>query len=200
MARIGAFLSMFLVIFLLDETGMIMDMFSVIGEFQEGLDLPGLELGMNLSKYFFGMNAISLAMDMGCVGIVRGFEHTVPIFQRWNSVCSPIFAAGSVQGYLSISVPVERQVEFAVPFLQQLSAKLAACRETEGKDHAEEFQQYNLSPRECEVALAWFLRKSALYISNELGIKEGTVRNIVKNIYSKMNVSDRSQFIKKLTH
>lgn len=33
----------------------------------------------------------------------------------------------------------------------------------------------------------------------ELGIKEGTVRNIVKNIYSKMNVGDRSQFIKKLT-
>jgi DNA-binding CsgD family transcriptional regulator len=199
MARIGAFLSMFLIVFLLDETGMIMDMFSVFGEFQDGLDLPGLGLGMNLSKYFFGMNAISLAMDMGCIGIVRGVEHTMPIFQHWNSVCSPIFGDGAVQGYISISVPVERQVEFAVPFLQQLSAKLSVNKEIARTDHTEEFRQFNLSPREREVAHGWFLRKSALYISCELGIKEGTVRNIVKNIYSKMNVGDRSQFIKKLT-
>ncbi|HBS45731.1 MAG TPA: hypothetical protein DEA91_17015, partial [Paenibacillus sp.] len=41
--------------------------------------------------------------------------------------------------------------------------------------------------------------KSALRISNELGISEGTVRNVVKSIYNKMNITDRWQFTKKLS-
>ncbi|CQR58567.1 helix-turn-helix transcriptional regulator [Paenibacillus riograndensis] len=57
---------------------------------------------------------------------------------------------------------------------------------------------YKLTGREKEVALLWFSDKSALHISNTLGISEGSVRYVVKSIYIKMNVSDRSQFAKKL--
>ncbi|WP_157794053.1 helix-turn-helix transcriptional regulator [Paenibacillus donghaensis] len=60
------------------------------------------------------------------------------------------------------------------------------------------FHEYGLTDREREVAGLWSLQKSALYISNELNISEGTVRNMIKSIYSKMSVSDRWQFAKKL--
>jgi DNA-binding NarL/FixJ family response regulator len=45
----------------------------------------------------------------------------------------------------------------------------------------------------------WLSQKGALHISGELGISEGTVRNIVKNIYTKLQVNERKQFVKKLT-
>ncbi|AWV36066.1 helix-turn-helix transcriptional regulator [Paenibacillus odorifer] len=48
---------------------------------------------------------------------------------------------------------------------------------------------------EREVAYHWSLRRGALQISNDLNVKEGTVRNIVKSIYSKMNISERWELI-----
>ncbi|MNR53500.1 Transcriptional regulatory protein DegU [compost metagenome] len=59
--------------------------------------------------------------------------------------------------------------------------------------------KFKLTAREKEVASLWLSGKSALHISNTLGISEGSVRNVVKSIYIKMNVNDRSQFAKKLT-
>jgi DNA-binding CsgD family transcriptional regulator len=62
------------------------------------------------------------------------------------------------------------------------------------------FQEYRLTAREREreVAHLWLSEKGALHISGELGISEGTVRNIVKNIYTKLRVNERKQFVKKL--
>lgn len=58
------------------------------------------------------------------------------------------------------------------------------------------FQEYRLTAREREVAHLWLSEKGALHISGELGISEGTVRNIVKNIYTKLRVNERKQFVK----
>ncbi|RAP74550.1 hypothetical protein DL346_21035 [Paenibacillus montanisoli] len=41
---------------------------------------------------------------------------------------------------------------------------------------------------------------SALRIANEMGITEGTVRNLIKRIYAKTKISDKGQFITTFVH
>ena len=63
-----------------------------------------------------------------------------------------------------------------------------------------QFQMYKLTPREREVAYAWLSNQSALQISNNMGISEGTVRNMLKKVYAKTKskVGIRATFLENL--
>jgi DNA-binding CsgD family transcriptional regulator len=59
------------------------------------------------------------------------------------------------------------------------------------------FETYGLTPREEEIGYLWLQNKSALYIAETLGITEGTVRTVIKNVYRKTQVNDKGQYYQK---
>ncbi|AIQ65824.1 hypothetical protein PSTEL_24665 [Paenibacillus stellifer] len=199
---IASFIPIPFAAFLTDEHGFILDVISHSLPFR----VSGLEVGYNLAKGSCGLNAVSLSMEKNGIGVVRGDEHTLPIFRNWNCVSAPLEWNGDIRGYIDLSFESDCRVEFAIPFVKLLSLNAASRLMVEErvlherrKEHLEPlFEEFRLSPREKEIAQAWMARKSALYIANELGIAEGTVRNMVRSIYTKMNVGDRWQFMSKL--
>ncbi|WP_410512561.1 LuxR C-terminal-related transcriptional regulator [Paenibacillus sp. BR2-3] len=204
MVKISRFISISFVVFLTDEEGNILDLVCSSPDMQEDMNKAGLSHGVCLSKLYSGLNAVSLAMEMNCIGVVRGEEHSDSVFKNWNCVCAPLHLDGAVRGYVDISFNRGQQIEFAIPFVQQLAENVTdkwMGRNSDLQQYRLEanLQHYKLTAREKEVACLWLLERSALYISNALGISEGTIRNMVRSIYSKMNVNDRGQFTKKLS-
>ncbi|WP_310830784.1 helix-turn-helix transcriptional regulator [Paenibacillus pedocola] len=201
--KLSVLISVVLMILLVNDAGVIIDLIYSLEAMQEGINLEGLGIGLNLADYNFGLNALSLSMKMEMIGIVRGAEHTFPAFQEWNSIAVPLLTDGKTTGYITMFFNRNQPSEFAIPFLYQLGTAVTRGAEDRKSNRDlnnlnKQFDQYKLSPREREVATSWYLEKSALYISSLLGITEGTVRNTLNNIYTKMNVSDRKQFINKL--
>ncbi|WP_239717087.1 LuxR C-terminal-related transcriptional regulator [Paenibacillus sp. 19GGS1-52] len=205
MMKISGYISIPFIIFLADEYGYILDLISSSPDMQEDMNKVGLDTGVCLSKQYSGLNAVSLAMEMDCIGVVRGEEHSDATFKDWNCVCAPLYLDGAVQGYVDISFNRGQQIEFAIPFVQQIAENIMEKWMNKNSDLQRyrletSFNDYKLTAREKEVALLWLMEKSALHASTELGISEGTVRNMIKSIYAKLNVSDRWQFAKKLAH
>lgn len=203
MGNISKYISIPYVVFLTDKEGVILD--QVSSPDSTGSFRAEFGSGVSLNRRSSGLNAVSLAMEMKCLGVVRGEEHSDHAFKEWNCICAPLKSDGQVYGYVDISFPKEEQIEFAIPFAQQIADNITEkwMEKHPGMQQYRleaSFQEYRLTAREQEVARLWLREKSALRIANELGISEGTVRNMVKNIYSKMRVNDRWQFAKKLAH
>lgn len=193
------------IFFLTDEYGSILDLIGSSPDIHEDLDMAGLSIGVSLAKQYSGLNAVSLAIEMNCIGVVRGEEHSDSTFKDWNCVCAPLYLDGAVHGYVDISFNRGQQIEFAIPFVQQI-AENVTNKWMDGDLYLQKYRletslnDYKLTAREKEVAYLWLMEKSALHVSTDLGISEGTVRNMIKSIYAKLNVSDRWQFAKKLAH
>ncbi|WP_054942216.1 helix-turn-helix transcriptional regulator [Paenibacillus ihuae] len=204
MLKISSYISVDFAVFLTDHTGEILDLHPSSPEIQAELAKAGLGVGTSFAKQELGLNAVSLAMEMNSIGVVKGMEHTNPIFFDWNCVCSPLYSEGVIQGYVDISFYRGQPIELAIPLMRQIADNVSgkwmrSNPELQLLKLEMIFDEYGLTGREKDVAQSWLAEKSALYISNELGISEGTVRNVIKSIYNKMNVSDRWQFIKKLS-
>lgn len=204
MLKISKYISVDFAAFLTDDTGEILDLYPSSLDIEEELHNVGLGVGTSFSKHEYGLNAVSLAMEMNSMGVVKGREHTNSLFFDWNCVCSPLYSEGEIQGYVDISFYMGQQIELAIPLIRQIAENVSgkwmrSNPELQLLKLEMSFDEYSLTGREKDVAQIWLLEKSALYISNELGISEGTVRNIVKSIYNKMKVTDRWQFIKKLS-
>ncbi|GGN99635.1 helix-turn-helix domain-containing protein [Saccharibacillus kuerlensis] len=183
---------------LTDENGIILEIFC----YSLFAIAAGLKVGDNLSKKASGVNGISLAMEKHKLSVVQGNEHSLVQFKDLNCIASPILCNGRTMGYLDLSVPKECSIDFAVPYIQLLAQNIRYNCEHQlrpKKNTLLNLDEYLLTTREREVALLWLDQKSALYIANQLGIKEGTVRTVIKRIYEKTKVSDRHQFIRKLT-
>ncbi|WP_151733808.1 helix-turn-helix domain-containing protein [Paenibacillus tengchongensis] len=202
-AGIEQYISIPYAFFLTDCSGRLLEFSSSSADIRAEMEQMGFGIGKSLAKDTAGLNAVSLSMEMNRLAVVKGEEHSNPALQRWNCVCAPVQLDGSVRGYLDISFLQGQQIEFAIPFVRQIVSSIAGKWMSSTPDlqqYNQEivFIQYRLTRRERDVAQLWSLEKSALYISNELGISEGTVRNMVKSIYLKMKVNDRSQFVKRL--
>ncbi len=204
MIKISKYISVDFAAFLTDDMGGILDLYFSSVHIKEEFDKAGIRVGKSFAKQDFGLNGVSLSMEMNSIGVVKGSEHTNSIFSNWNCVCSPLYSDGVIRGYVDISFYKGLQIEFAIPFMQQIAENVTekwmwSNPEMQLLRLEFSFEQFNLTAREKEVAQMWLCEKSALRISNELGISEGTVRNVVKSIYNKMNVTDRWQFTKKLS-
>ncbi|WP_249901003.1 LuxR C-terminal-related transcriptional regulator [Paenibacillus sp. PK3_47] len=202
--KIRKYISIDFAFFLTDEAARIIDLQLSSPAIQEEFDRAGLRVGMSLAKQNLGMNAVSLAAELNSIAVVKGKEHSSPLFFDWNCVCSPLYSDGVIQGYVDISFYNGQQIELAIPLMRQIAENVGgkwmrSHPELQLLQLENHFEKYSLTGRERDVAQMWLAEKSALYISNELGISEGTVRNVVKSMYNKMKVTDRWQFIKKLT-
>ncbi|MEK4325914.1 LuxR C-terminal-related transcriptional regulator [Paenibacillus sp. FSL R7-0312] len=204
MNKLSQLLSIPYVVFLTDKAGTILELVCSSPVTREEMEQAELRPGVSLCRQHSGMNAVSLAMEMNCIGVVRGAEHSDQAFQNWNCVCAPLQNEDTVFGYVDISFNRGEPIEFAIPFVQQIAENIMEKwmeKNPEMQQYRLEatLQEYKLTAREQDVARLWLLEKSALHIGSDLGISEGTVRNMLKSIYSKMRVNDRFQFVKRLT-
>lgn len=164
-----------------------------------------LKPGVSLNKRHAGMNAVSQSMDTGYIEIVQGEDHSSPPFKHLNCICSPLFYNNRIVAYVDFSFEQsqEVQLELAKPLIFKMAENIIRHGLPQGMSNTETIShellhEHGLSPREKEVAVLWYTNKSALFISQQLGITEGTVRNVVKRIYTKMDVRDRGALIHKM--
>ncbi|KRE86414.1 hypothetical protein ASG89_10395 [Paenibacillus sp. Soil766] len=160
--------------------------------------VPGCSFALQTA----GINGVSLAMQTGSSAVVEGTDHSLEIFSDWTCICHPIRVNDQVIGYLDLSmkkgvevslacVLVERIVKEGLNKYKQFNPEIK--REIVDK----QFQMYKLTPREREVAYGWLSNQSALRIANNMGITEGTVRNMLKKVYAKTKIGDKGQFFRK---
>lgn len=203
MNKLSQLISIPYVVFLTDKAGTILELVCSSTGTREEMDRAELRPGVSLCRQLSGMNAVSLAMEVNCIGVVRGAEHSDRTFHNWNCICAPLQDENTIYGYVDISFYRGEPVEFAIPFVQQIAENIMEKwmeKNPEMQQYRLEaaLQEYKLTAREQDVARLWLLEKSALHIGSDLGISEGTVRNMLKSIYSKMRVNDRFQFVKRL--
>lgn len=185
--------------FLADSEGIILD---IIGEdsLHNGLKPLVVKLGSSMAMESGGINAISIALKTGENIFLKGDEHQVHYFKEWLCLCCPIKIQGEVVAFLDFS----RSTPFVYDSIFALVSSIVSFIELEFEKALNNnqrvqalFNTYSLTKRECEVATLWLENKGALYISEKLGITEGTVRNFVKKIYAKCTVNDRGSFMRK---
>lgn len=204
MGRLSHLLSIPYVVFLTDKDGTILELVYSSKVTREEMEQAELRPGVSLGREQAGMNAVSLAMETKGIAVVRGTEHSDEAFRNWNCVCAPLQDDDTVYGYVDVSFDISEPIEFAVPFVQQIAENMLEKWMERNPEMVQyrldsALMEYKLTAREQEVARLWLLEKSALHIGSDLGISEGTVRNMLKSIYSKMRVNDRFQFVKRLT-
>lgn len=145
-----------------------------------------------------GLNAISMSIELKDLVFLSGAEHDFKLFKEWNCFCSPVRQNGEIIGYLDMSFSAK---DDHILMSALFSFTLKSIEEEIGEYDQrkliyDRFQNYRLSPREKEIGYMWINNCSALRIASELGITEGTVRNVIKKIYSKTKVGDKGQFIR----
>lgn len=151
-----------------------------------------------------GLNAISMAMDLQKMVVVRGSEHDMELFEPWTCICTPLFLGDEVQGYLDLSFSCDSNLHLVAMLFNiivlDIEKKMALRHPEIQKNRLYNlFEQYKMTKREKEVGYQWFQGDSALKIAHCLGIAEGTVRLMIKKIYEKTKVRDRGQFINLLS-
>lgn len=146
-----------------------------------------------------GLNAISIAVELEEWVFLSGADHDLELFKEWNCFCSPIRRHGKIIGYFDMSFSVrDDHLLMASLFRNTLDGIEAELQRSDQRELVcERFQSYRLSPREKEVGYMWLNNYSALRIASELGITEGTVRNMIKKVYKKTEVNDKGQFMRK---
>ena len=169
-------------------------------ELSRPLQKAGLREGVCFSLLHLGINGISMAMERQTIVAVRGQEHDVELLHSLNCLCVPIRSKDQTVGYLDMSFSRQHEIEFAIPILLQIvdkiERKLSDDAEEKGKQRLfEVFDQYRLTAREKEAAYGWLRNYSALRIAEEMGITEGTVRNLIKKVYAKTKQGDKGNFI-----
>ncbi len=200
--EIAAFIKIPFAALLTDENGLILEIFN----YSLPLDTAEISIGKSLALRNAGITAVSRAIENNGMERVCGCEQSRPALQNWNCVSAPVCYQGRTLGFVNLSFQKDHSAEFAAPLLHLLCSNVSRhCEQISvspetysALSHLEKhWTSLGLSPRELQAARLWFSQKSALYIASELGIKEGTVRNMIQRIYTKTNVSDRSSFIKK---
>ncbi|OCT11169.1 hypothetical protein A8709_05665 [Paenibacillus pectinilyticus] len=153
--------------------------------------------GCSFDLHAAGINAISLAMHTGITSVVEGGNHSLEMFSDWTCICQPIRVNGEIIGYLDLSMKEGLEVSFACILLERLVNSLTRDPDEKKEILNKKFETYKLTSREKEVAYAWLHNQSALQISFNMGIAEGTVRNMLKKVYAKTHVGDKGQYFRK---
>ncbi|WP_168119628.1 helix-turn-helix transcriptional regulator [Paenibacillus sp. HB172176] len=152
-----------------------------------------------------GINAITVARMTKEWVYVSGREHDLEMFSSWSCFCSPVYHNGKIIAYLDMSLSDENDPMLAAGYfglvLQGIERDLKrSCPENRKKEIYKQFEPFNLTPREKEVGYFWLINQGALQIGMQLGITEGTVRNVIKKVYAKTKVSDKGQYMREFLY
>lgn len=192
------------VVFMVTDTaGAVIHISTAQTNMAERLDRKnGLGIGTVFTMAHTGINAITAARELQTCVFFDGAEHDMKLFDQWSCFCSPILCDGQINGYLDMSFSTnEDRFLMGAIFdlaLRSIQNKLSSLCPKAGKEKVlNQLRQYRLAPREQEIAYMWLMNFSALRIAFELNITEGTVRNVIKRIYRKTEVTDKGRFIRK---
>lgn len=191
-------------------------LFMLAGPCGTVIDLPGtdtdlveslssehsLGVGTDMSLPSAGINAISLAMLLDETVVVRGPEHTLPLFSGWLCICCPLKAGFETIGYIKLSLPADTDIRIAVPLLETLAKKIEhrtilADPLALGKYLDRVFSACALTRREREIAVLWINNATVDEIASALHLAKGTVQQVIKKIYHKTGVNGHCEFILK---
>lgn len=167
------------------------------------LNGQGIGLGTSYRMDHAGINAISVAMELGTTAVVRGREHSLDAFSKWSCVCVPIFLDNQVAAYLNMSLSASDEIGYSSVMLSQYIAcnieRLAFEMDPNVRRQQiyARMNKYGLTHREKEIGYLWMNNCSVDDISSLLIIAGGTVRGTLKKIYRKAQVTDKGQFITK---
>lgn len=167
------------------------------------LDLiNNIGVGTSFAMGHAGLNAISMAIElMKCI-FTRGVEHDLEIFSTWNCLCSTVRVGEEIIGYLDMSFAETEDLILAGSMFEHLLRSICGklldlCPGVKREHIYNQFNIHKLSQREKEVGYYWLMNHSTLRMAEEMGIAEGTVRNVLKKIYIKTRVNDKGQFFRK---
>lgn len=160
-------------------------------------------IGSSFAMEHSGINAFSVSMSLHCPVVIEGPEHHLQMFAGWTCVCSPIQQDGEIIGYLDISFDCGTDVCFAALLLNQVVRRVEAGLQRQNPGDPmdkvyERFARFGLTPREKEVGYRWLINQKVEQIAAELYLSEGTVRNMIKRIYAKVEVHGKGEFIHKI--
>ncbi|AXI27873.1 hypothetical protein CIB87_02170 [Priestia megaterium] len=161
-----------------------------------------IELGTSLDSSHIGRNAIGVAKETRKLSIVLGREHRSNLFRGYSCICTPIEVSNRIVGFLNLMFQQAEDITFAIPMMKQLSNNiedrlLKFCSIYQKEKIFIMFNNYNMTPREKEIAYVWLKNLSCEEIASIHSISVHTVRTHVKRIYSKTNTFSKGEFFSK---
>ncbi|SDT19944.1 regulatory protein, luxR family [Paenibacillaceae bacterium GAS479] len=180
---------------LTDQEGIIMDIYGP-ATVKERLNQIEMKPGASLSMHHAGVNAVSVSILTSKKSCVQYKEHEMDLFHQFVCLCCPIRLNGQIVGYLDLSHSYSFDIEITVPLMEMLVQSVERILSA-GLASLAALDRAKLTPREKDVAHLWVQGRTANEIGWELGITEGTVRNMVKKIYVKTYVKDKAEFVRR---
>ncbi|MGM0748674.1 MAG: helix-turn-helix transcriptional regulator [Bacillota bacterium] len=161
-----------------------------------------IELGTSLDMSNIGYNAVDVAKETKSLSIVLGREQRSNLFRGYSCICTPIEVSNRNVGFLNLMLQQTEDLTFAIPMMKQLSKNiegrlLKVCPTYQKENIFIMFNEYNMTPREKEIAYAWLRNLSCEEIASIYSISVHTVRTHVKHIYSKTNSFSKGEFFSK---
>lgn len=167
------------------------------------LERTGIKPGTVFTEGSCGTNALALAREHKRLVAIRGEQHYCVLFKDWWCVAAPIKdPAGSVVGYLDISLDAEKELGLAGRHLQALVNSIE--RELYLHQLEQRLQEKGipvppslalhpevereLTPREQEVLQLMLSGLSSKDIAGKLYLSVSTVEDYRKQIYQKVDV------------
>ncbi|MEW6772313.1 MAG: LuxR C-terminal-related transcriptional regulator [Bacillota bacterium] len=171
----------------------------------------GVKPGTVFTEESCGTNALALAREHNRLVAIRGEQHYCKLFKDWWCVAGPLKdPAGSIIGYLDISLPAEKELGLAGEHLRTLAARiedrllLAELRARQRNGAAPvpfllppEVAE-KLTPREREILEYLILEFTNQEIAAKLYLSLETVKKHRRNIYRKVGVQDPREFLRRL--
>lgn len=144
----------------------------------------------------------------GLVTTPKAWKLICPRPDHWHVMAGPIIDRGRVVGSVACtrekSMPAFDTEDLAdlSAFCLHLSAWTAAvrfARSTTSKPPHPRFSTHRLTPRELQIADLVALGRTNAEIGNELWITENSVKQALKRMFRKLEVSSRAEMVAQLT-
>ncbi|MGO0121693.1 LuxR C-terminal-related transcriptional regulator [Desulfothermobacter acidiphilus] len=157
----------------------------------------GIRPGTVFTEESCGTNALVMARRLGRLVAVRGEQHYCRMFHYWWCVAAPVQGPdASVAGYLDLSLHAERELGFAVSFLQTLLWLLKKEAALPGEMVTlPPAAERRLSPREREILLLLLRRLTNEEIAAYLNLSVYTVKTYRKFIYRKLGIGSFNELL-----
>lgn len=165
-----------------------------------------VELGLSLSLQDRGMNPFSASMEFRRSLFTDREESWPQALKNWDVFCLPIHTKEHMHASVGFMFPSKWPKEKIIPNLKAICKDIvqvvcAGDQPLNPLDNIgllERLKQFDLTPRELEVAKYWILDYDYMQIGHLIGISRHTVRVLVSRINDKLNVNSKASMILKL--
>jgi transcriptional regulator of acetoin/glycerol metabolism len=173
------------------------------------LEKTSIKPGTVFTEESCGTNALALAQQHRRLVAIRGEQHYCKLFKDWWCVAAPVKdPAGSIIGYLDISLHAEKELGLAAEHLQTLVNSIERELYLQGLE--QKLQQNDipvppslalppeieqeLTPRQREILQLLVSGLADEEIAKECFIGVNTVKSHCRNIYRKLGVKEPRKF------